>query len=104
MSTVISGDRLQSFTATRTEGRGGVSFLEGDWRERLAFVVEMVREVSQQTDPQVMVNAYGKRMRQVMPSDAFMSLSRRNLPHPRLRITRSSRFAGAWYATLLGGL
>ncbi len=62
------------------------------WDERLSFVVETMRELSSHTDPQKMVQAYSKRMRQVMPSDGFMSLSRRNLSKPEYRITRSSRF------------
>ena len=60
------------------------------WDKRLAFVVETMRELSRQTDPQAMVRAYGKRMRQVMPSDKNLSLSRRDLPAPQYRITRSS--------------
>ena len=64
------------------------------WDERLAFVVETMREMSRQTDPQAMVQAYGRRMRQVMPSDRSLSLSRRDLPAPQYRITRSSTWEG----------
>src|SRR5947207_1513638 len=35
----------------------------GGWQERLDFVVEMMRDLSRQTDPQVMVANYGQRMR-----------------------------------------
>ncbi len=62
----------------------------GDWRERLAFIVETMRDMSRQTDPQAMVRAYATRMRQVMPTDRTVSLSRRDLEPPRYRITRSS--------------
>ena len=66
----------------------------GDRRQKLAFVVEMMRDLSRQTDPQVMVAEYGKRMRQVVPSDAFFSLSRRDLEAPFVRVTRSSTWEG----------
>jgi len=64
----------------------------GSFQEKLDFVVEMMRDLSRQTDPQVMVGEYGKRMRQVVPSDANFSLSRRDLEAPYFRITRSSRW------------
>ena len=60
------------------------------WEQRLAFVVDTMREMSRQTDPQALVQAYGARMRQVIPSEKSVSLSRRNLPAPKYRITRSS--------------
>src|SRR5260370_31408685 len=63
---------------------------DGDWRERLAFIVETMREMSRQSDPQAMVRAYATRMRQVMPTDRTVSLSRRDLERPKYRITRSS--------------
>jgi len=62
----------------------------GDWQERLAFIVETMRDMSRQTDPQAMVRAYGTRMRQLMQTDRTVSLSRRDLPWPKYRITRSS--------------
>jgi sigma-B regulation protein RsbU (phosphoserine phosphatase) len=52
----------------------------------------MMRDLSAQTDPQVMVRNYGQRMRQIIHSDANMSLSRRDLEPPHYRITRSSRW------------
>ncbi len=60
------------------------------WNERLKFIVDVMREMSRQTDPQLMVKTYVARMRNVMPSDGFISLSRRDLPAPHYRITRSS--------------
>ena len=62
----------------------------GDWRQRLAVITEMMREMSLQDDPQSMVRTYGARMRTIMPSDRWLSLSRRGLEFPRYRITRSS--------------
>jgi sigma-B regulation protein RsbU (phosphoserine phosphatase) len=63
------------------------------WQDRLALIVETMREMSRQTDPQAMVRAYGARVRQLMPADRRLSLSRRDLAPPRYRITRSSTWA-----------
>ncbi|MEP0844016.1 MAG: stage II sporulation protein E, partial [Phycisphaerae bacterium] len=63
------------------------------WQERLTAIVETMREMSRQTDPQEMVNAYAARMRALLPTDGLLALSRRNLPPPQYRITRSHRFA-----------
>jgi sigma-B regulation protein RsbU (phosphoserine phosphatase) len=69
----------------------GSRFLDwGDWRKRLALIDEMMRDMSRQTDPQGMVQSYGARLRQLMPTDRFVSLSRRDLARPWFRITRSS--------------
>ena len=62
------------------------------WRPRLAYIVDMMREISKQTDPQKLVQAYGARMRQIIQSDGNMSLSRRDLAFPYYRITRSSQW------------
>ena len=62
----------------------------GDWRQRLALIVEMMREMSRQTDPQVMFRAYTTRIRQMLPIDRSVSLSRRDLKPPKYRITRSN--------------
>ncbi|MGB7161263.1 MAG: PP2C family protein-serine/threonine phosphatase [Tepidisphaeraceae bacterium] len=61
----------------------------GPWQERLAFVVEMMREMSRQTDPQEMVKAYGRFMDRILEADRFVSISRRDLAAPWYRITRS---------------
>jgi len=75
--------------ATAFEGPAS-GFFKGNWRRRLAHVVETMREMSFQTDPQAMVNTYRTRMRQFMPADRFVSVSRRGLERPKYRITRSS--------------
>jgi phosphoserine phosphatase RsbU/P len=65
--------------------------LPGDgWQQRLTVIVETMRDISRQTDPQAMVRAYGARMRQLLPIDRRLSLSRRDLVYPRYRITRST--------------
>jgi sigma-B regulation protein RsbU (phosphoserine phosphatase) len=61
-----------------------------DSRRRLDLIVDTMREISRQTDPQVIAKIYGQRMRQLMPIGAYVSLSRRDLTAPRFRITRSS--------------
>ncbi|HEY1921496.1 MAG TPA: PP2C family protein-serine/threonine phosphatase [Tepidisphaeraceae bacterium] len=63
-----------------------------DWREELKFIVEFMRDLSRQTDPQIAADLYGRRMRQggLIPADGFLSVSRRDLTYPAYRITRSS--------------
>jgi sigma-B regulation protein RsbU (phosphoserine phosphatase) len=61
-----------------------------DWRERLDLIVATMKEMSQQTDPQEMSRAYGKRMQALRPTDRMVSLSRRGLEYPWYRITRCS--------------
>ncbi len=64
--------------------------LAGEWQPRLELIVETMREMSVQTDPQAMVSAYRERMRQLNLSDGMVALSRRDLPAPKFRITRST--------------
>ncbi len=59
------------------------------WAERLDFVTLMMREVSAQTEPESMVQVYGRYMDQIMQSHRFISLSRRDLDSPFVRITRN---------------
>jgi phosphoserine phosphatase RsbU/P len=68
-----------------------VQWFRRPWQERLAFVHDMVREISEQTDPQKMVEVYGQRMTEVLPSHGFVSLSCRDLEYPYVRITRTGR-------------
>jgi sigma-B regulation protein RsbU (phosphoserine phosphatase) len=63
--------------------------LAASWPQRLRFVVETMRELSLQTDAQQLVQSYTRRVRQLMPTDGFVSLSRRDLRRPYYRITRS---------------
>lgn len=62
----------------------------GDWQRRLQLIVKTMREISTHTDPQEMVRAYGARLSELMPGFRMVSLSRRGLPSPQYRITRSS--------------
>jgi sigma-B regulation protein RsbU (phosphoserine phosphatase) len=63
---------------------------KGTAKEQIAYVVDTMREMSLQTDPQKMVQQYGARVRHLMATERFISLSRRNLPRPMVRITRNS--------------
>ena len=63
---------------------------QGRWQDRMALIVETMREMSCQTDPQAMVRVYGKRVRELLPIDRSVSISRRGLGPPEYRITRSS--------------
>ena len=63
-----------------------------DWRKRLEFIIDTMREMSRQTDPQVIGKTYSARMRELLPIDRFVALSRRDLDPPAYRITRSSRW------------
>jgi len=65
------------------------SLFDVPWEQRMEFVVNTMREMSEQTDPQQMVSTYNKRMRQLIPADGWMSLSRRDLHKPEYKITRS---------------
>ena len=60
------------------------------WEEKLHHVVETMREMSRQTDPQEMVRAYVRRVQAMLPAEMRISLSRRALEHPQVRITRHS--------------
>jgi phosphoserine phosphatase RsbU/P len=72
------------------EAAAALDTTAGDWQERLAFIVETMRDMSRQSDPQAMVRAYGMRMRQLMHTDRTVSMSRRDLSPRKYRITRSS--------------
>lgn len=83
--------------AATSEARrpGSLGFLQGDWRERLAYLDTTMREMSRQDDPQAMVRAYAGRIRALMPAGRWLSISRRGLEWPRYRITRSSTWTEA---------
>ncbi len=66
------------------------SFFSRHWEDRLKFIISLMRDLSKQTDPQTLVALYGGRMKQIMNYDRSVSLSRRDLIEPYVRITRSS--------------
>ena len=55
-------------------------------------MVDLVRELSAQTDPQQMVRDFGERFRQMFALEGFLAISRRGLESPHYRITRSTRW------------
>jgi sigma-B regulation protein RsbU (phosphoserine phosphatase) len=57
--------------------------------QRLALIVETMREMSLHTDPETMVRSYGQRLQSIFPLDRRVSVSRRDLRPPHYRITRS---------------
>jgi sigma-B regulation protein RsbU (phosphoserine phosphatase) len=69
-----------------------VSETPATWQERLAHIVETMREMSTHTDPQQMVQSYGNRMRRLVPDNTFIAISRRDLPAQQYRITRTTKW------------
>lgn len=63
------------------------------WPDRLAHIVDTMRELSRQSDPQEMVRTYAERMRGSIESDRTVSLSRRDMARPWYRITRSTTWS-----------
>ncbi|MBO0699843.1 MAG: SpoIIE family protein phosphatase [Zavarzinella sp.] len=55
---------------------------------RVELTLDVMRELSRATDPQAMYQVYSRRMRDIFPISRQVSLSRRGLQAPRLRITR----------------
>lgn len=80
----------------RTQALFDANTNSGTWQQRLDLVVSMMREMSQQSDPEAMVRSYGQWMNQILPTDARLSLSRRGLEFPRFRVTRYS----GWTASI----
>ena len=65
---------------------------ETRWRAELSTIVSIMRDLSSQTEPQKAANMYGQRLREanLVPSDAYVAVSRRDLAAPAYRITRFS--------------
>jgi phosphoserine phosphatase RsbU/P len=67
-----------------------LSNFKGTTQEQLAYIVATMREMSLATDPQQMVLNYGARIRKLMGTERFISLSRRGLEKPQVTVTRNS--------------
>lgn len=63
---------------------------ELDWHERLRIINDLMRRVSAESSPQELVRLYGVGIRELMPIDRLVALSRRDLAPPWFRITRST--------------
>lgn len=70
-----------------------VEWSQRPWQDRLAFVEQMMRDISRQTDPEDMVRMYAGRMRLITQSQQRVSLSRRDLQSPLVRVTRAENNA-----------
>jgi sigma-B regulation protein RsbU (phosphoserine phosphatase) len=71
----------------------GVDFFDPDprnWQARLYITVDLMRELSRTLDPQEMYQVFARRMQQLFPTSRRISLSRRDLARPEVRITRYS--------------
>jgi hypothetical protein len=64
-----------SHKAINMSQHSDIPFNELPWPQRLEFTVATMREMSQQTDPQQMVQAYLRRVRYMIPSDRWMAIS-----------------------------
>lgn len=67
-----------------------------DWREQLAIIDALMRDVSRQTEPQELVRIYAEGVKQLSARDRIVSVSRRGHQHPEFRVTRSS----TWTTTI----
>ncbi len=62
------------------------------WRQRLAHVVETMRDISRTTDPLELTTLYARRMRGTVTNGRLLGFSRRGLAYPHFRITRASQW------------
>ncbi|MBI1190406.1 MAG: SpoIIE family protein phosphatase [Tepidisphaera sp.] len=63
------------------------------WREQLAIVDALMREVSHSSDPAEMIRIYAAGVQKLSARDRLVTLSRRNERKPEFRVTRSSTWA-----------
>ena len=59
-----------------------------NWRARLAVSVDVMRELSRYTNSEEMYHVFVRRMSQLYPTSRQISLSRRGLHRPDVRVTR----------------
>jgi len=59
---------------------------------RLDLTVDVMRELSRAADPQAMYGVYARRMGEIFPTARQVSLSRRGLTAPQVRVTRFSQW------------
>lgn len=62
------------------------------WQEELEIIDRVMKSVSDITEPEEMVDAYWNGIADLIPSEDYLALSRRNVEPPEYIITRSSRF------------
>lgn len=61
---------------------------DASWQSRLEHIVETMRQVSLQTTPEDMTRTYTERMSHSLPSDRFLSLTRRDVEAPDFIVAR----------------
>jgi sigma-B regulation protein RsbU (phosphoserine phosphatase) len=59
-----------------------------NWRARLAISADLMRELSRYSDPQEMYRVFTRRMGQLFPTTRQLTLSRRGVERPNVRVTR----------------
>lgn len=59
-----------------------------NWRARLAISSDLMRELSRYSDPQEMYRVFTRRMGQLFPTSRQITLSRRGVDRPNVRVTR----------------
>ena len=59
-----------------------------NWRARLTVAADLMRELSRYTDPEELYHVFARRMAQLYPTTRQISLSRRGLERPQVRVTR----------------
>jgi sigma-B regulation protein RsbU (phosphoserine phosphatase) len=91
---ILSDTRVSDPGLLSAGRRAAVPIAKLPWQERLAYMVGMMRDMSRQTDPQKMVDTYGEYIGNIQPFDRSVSLSRRGLDYPKVRVTRSTTWAG----------
>lgn len=79
---------MSDHTATRR--RPPSTVIVGD--DEVLRMIDMVREISRQTDPQTMISVFRKETPRLYGGDGSLSISRRDLKEPLYRITRSTRW------------
>jgi sigma-B regulation protein RsbU (phosphoserine phosphatase) len=70
-------------------------FFSSHWEDRLKFIVELMRDLSSEQNPQRVVELYAARMKSIIEYDLSLSLSRRDLLEPYVRVTRNSKWKEA---------
>ena len=65
---------------------------EGDWQKRLDLIVDMMRMLARQDDPDDMIRKSQQAFARLLPSDRMVSISRRGLEAPYCRVTRASHW------------
>ncbi len=62
------------------------------WQDELAIIDRVMKQVSDLTEPEEMVETYWRGIGELIHSEHWIALSRRNIEPPEFLITRSSRF------------